>query len=142
MMHDENERNAEYGNVWQYELSGYGYTGKSENEEKEKGKRNRKKNWIYATFRRRTKSKHMLDEYVVGQEYAKKVMSVAVYNHYKRVATGDQADDGVEIEKSNMLMIGPTGSGKTYLGKDTGTTSAGAACDYRCNLPYGSRLYR
>ena len=59
--------------------------------------------------------KHMLDEYVVGQDYAKKVMSVAVYNHYKRVAAGDQAD--VEIEKSNMLMIGPTGSGKTYLVK-------------------------
>ena len=57
--------------------------------------------------------KHMLDEYVVGQDYAKKVMSVAVYNHYKRVAAGDQAD--VEIEKSNMLMIGPTGSGKTSL---------------------------
>lgn len=57
----------------------------------------------------------MLDEYVVGQDYAKKVMSVAVYNHYKRVAAGDQAD--VEIEKSNMLMIGPTGSGKTYLVK-------------------------
>ena len=55
--------------------------------------------------------KHMLDEYVVGQDYAKKVMSVAVYNHYKRVAAGDQAD--VEIEKSNMLMIGPTGSGKS-----------------------------
>lgn len=59
--------------------------------------------------------KHMLDEYVVGQDYAKKVMSVAVYNHYKRVSAGDQAD--VEIEKSNMLMIGPTGSGKTYLVK-------------------------
>ena len=59
--------------------------------------------------------KHMLDEYVVGQDYAKKVMSVDVYNHYKRVAAGDQAD--VEIEKSNMLMIGPTGSGKTYLVK-------------------------
>ena len=55
----------------------------------------------------------MLDEYVVGQDYAKKVMSVAVYNHYKRVAAGDQAD--VEIEKSNMLMIGPTGSGKPIL---------------------------
>ena len=52
---------------------------------------------------------------MVGQEYAKKVMSVAVYNHYKRVAT-DSMDD-IEIEKSNMLMIGPTGSGKTYLVK-------------------------
>ena len=59
--------------------------------------------------------KHMLDEYVVGQDYAKKVMSVAVYNHYKRVATN--TIDEIEIEKSNMLMIGPTGSGKTYLVK-------------------------
>lgn len=61
------------------------------------------------------KIKASLDEYVVGQENAKKVMSVAVYNHYKRVAT-DTMDD-IEIEKSNMLMIGPTGSGKTYLVK-------------------------
>ena len=63
--------------------------------------------------------KARLDEYVVGQEYAKKVMSVAVYNHYKRVSQMDNLldDDGVEIEKSNMLMIGPTGSGKTYMVK-------------------------
>lgn len=61
------------------------------------------------------KIKAQLDEYVVGQEHAKKAMSVAVYNHYKRVAT-DTMDD-IEIEKSNMLMIGPTGSGKTYLVK-------------------------
>ena len=61
------------------------------------------------------KIKATLDEYVIGQEYAKKVMSVAVYNHYKRVAT-DTMDD-IEIEKSNMLMIGPTGCGKTYLVK-------------------------
>ena len=70
------------------------------------------------------KIKEMLDEYVVGQEQAKKVMSVAVYNHYKRVASeamdadafGEKLKD-VEIEKSNMLMIGPTGCGKTYLVK-------------------------
>lgn len=61
------------------------------------------------------KIKEQLDEYVVGQDYAKKVMSVGVYNHYKRVANTIQ--DDVEIEKSNMLMIGPTGSGKTYLVK-------------------------
>lgn len=61
------------------------------------------------------KIKASLDEYVVGQEQAKKVMSVAVYNHYKRIAS-EQKDD-VEIEKSNMLMIGPTGCGKTYLVK-------------------------
>lgn len=61
------------------------------------------------------KIKAKLDDYVVGQEHAKKVMSVAVYNHYKRVATGTM--DEIEIEKSNMLMIGPTGCGKTYLVK-------------------------
>ncbi len=61
------------------------------------------------------KIKAELDEYVVGQEYAKKVMSVAVYNHYKRVAS--EVTEDVEIEKSNMLMIGPTGSGKTYMVK-------------------------
>lgn len=59
--------------------------------------------------------KGQLDEYVVGQEYAKKVISVAVYNHYKRVHS--KAMDDIEIEKSNMLMIGPTGSGKTFLVK-------------------------
>lgn len=59
--------------------------------------------------------KGKLDEYVVGQEHAKKVISVAVYNHYKRVATNTM--DDIEIEKSNMLMIGPTGCGKTYLVK-------------------------
>lgn len=59
--------------------------------------------------------KAILDDYVIGQEKAKKVMSVAVYNHYKRVAM--DAMDEIEIEKSNMLMIGPTGSGKTYLVK-------------------------
>lgn len=61
------------------------------------------------------KIKAQLDDYVIGQEYAKKVISVAVYNHYKRVATGTM--DDIEIEKSNMLMIGPTGCGKTYLVK-------------------------
>ena len=61
--------------------------------------------------------KGTLDEYVVGQDFAKKVMSVAVYNHYKRVLTDSESEDGIEIEKSNMLMVGPTGSGKTYLVK-------------------------
>lgn len=59
--------------------------------------------------------KAKLDEFVCGQEKAKKVISVAVYNHYKRVATGHT--DDIDIEKSNMLMIGPTGCGKTYLVK-------------------------
>ena len=61
------------------------------------------------------KIKAQLDDFVVGQDYAKKVISVAVYNHYKRVATNTM--DDIEIEKYNMLMIGPTGCGKTYLVK-------------------------
>ena len=61
------------------------------------------------------KIKAKLDDYVIGQEQAKKIISVAVYNHYKRVVT-DTMDD-IEIEKSNILMLGPTGSGKTYLVK-------------------------
>jgi ATP-dependent Clp protease ATP-binding subunit ClpX len=59
--------------------------------------------------------KGKLDDYVIGQEHAKKVMSVGVYNHYKRILA--DKSDGVEIEKSNMLMIGPTGCGKTFMVK-------------------------
>lgn len=57
--------------------------------------------------------KQFLDEYVIGQEEAKKALSVAVYNHYKRIMSGQNMD--VELQKSNILMVGPTGSGKTYL---------------------------
>ena len=60
--------------------------------------------------------KACLDDFIIGQDHAKKVISVAVYNHYKRVADPNK-DDDVEIEKSNMLMVGPTGCGKTYLVK-------------------------
>ena len=60
--------------------------------------------------------KAFLDEYVIGQEEAKKTLSVAVYNHYKRILSNQKFDgDGVELQKSNILMLGPTGSGKTYL---------------------------
>jgi ATP-dependent Clp protease ATP-binding subunit ClpX len=58
----------------------------------------------------------LLDEYVIGQDYAKKVLSVAVYNHYKRIESRATFDD-IEIQKSNILLIGPTGSGKTLLAK-------------------------
>jgi ATP-dependent Clp protease ATP-binding subunit ClpX len=58
--------------------------------------------------------RRLLDEYVIGQDFAKKVLSVAVYNHYKRIESKTNFDD-VEIQKSNILMIGPTGSGKTLL---------------------------
>ncbi|MEY8396269.1 ATP-dependent Clp protease ATP-binding subunit ClpX [Lachnospiraceae bacterium 45-P1] len=57
--------------------------------------------------------KEFLDEYVIGQEEAKKVLSVAVYNHYKRITSKKESD--IELQKSNILMLGPTGSGKTYL---------------------------
>lgn len=58
--------------------------------------------------------KRQLDEYVIGQDRAKRVLSVAVYNHYKRISQMD-VDDGTELQKSNIALIGPTGSGKTYL---------------------------
>ena len=59
--------------------------------------------------------KSFLDEYVIGQEEAKKVMAVSVYNHYKRVMAPKDDEDEVELQKSNIIMVGPTGSGKTYL---------------------------
>jgi ATP-dependent Clp protease ATP-binding subunit ClpX len=61
--------------------------------------------------------KSYLDQYVIGQENAKKVLSVAVYNHYKRIALGSKLRDDVEIEKANVLLIGPTGTGKTLLAR-------------------------
>src|SRR5688572_13209166 len=62
--------------------------------------------------------KDKLDQYVIGQQRAKKVLSVAVHNHYKRLSLGDESGHGdVEVDKSNILLIGPTGSGKTLLAK-------------------------
>src|SRR5687767_11602343 len=68
------------------------------------------------TIKRPIELKNFLDEYVIGQEDAKKVLSVAVYNHYKRITHKQQPDD-IEIEKSNIIMVGETGTGKTLLAK-------------------------
>lgn len=59
--------------------------------------------------------KRFLDEYVIGQDYAKTVLSVAIYNHYKLLKYKEQKNPAVEIDKSNICLVGPTGSGKTYL---------------------------
>ncbi len=69
----------------------------------------------YDKLKRPEEIKAFLDQYVIGQDAAKKVLSVAVYNHYKRVLYGEKGGNDVELQKSNVLMLGPTGSGKTYL---------------------------
>lgn len=84
--------------------------------------------------------KAVLDEYVIGQEAAKIALSVSVYNHYKRIFYGGGED--VELQKSNILMIGPTGSGKTLFAQTPGSGAAGALRHCRCHHSYGGRLCR
>ena len=72
----------------------------------------------------------VLDDYVIGQDHAKRVLSVAVHNHYKRLAHGAKNND-VELAKSNILLVGPTGSGKTLLGPDPGADHRRAVHDGR-----------
>jgi len=76
---------------------------------------NRRKRLANQKIRTPMEIKEELDKYIIGQEEAKKVISVAVYNHYKRIESMNQWDDEVEIEKSNILFIGPTGTGKTLM---------------------------
>ena len=92
--------------------------------------------------------KDFLDEYVVGQDDAKRALSVAVYNHYKRVLSAKDMD--VEIQKSNIIMVGPTGSGKTYLVKtlarlfatDISKDIKRSVCHCRCNCTDGGWICR
>ncbi len=65
----------------------------------------------------------LLSQYVVGQERAKKVLSVAVYNHYKRIGANVSSTDEIELQKSNILLVGPTGCGKTLLAQTRSTRS-------------------
>ena len=80
--------------------------------------------------------KAVLDDYVIGQEEAKKVLAVAVYNHYKRIYNEDvmkQKNDDVEIQKSNILLLGPTGCRKNTSCKYTCKNITSAICNSRCN---------
>jgi len=87
----------------------------------EKATLNRKPDYVSITngdkLPRPTEIKKFLDQYVIGQERAKKVLSVAIYNHYQRIRNFSQFDDDVELPKSNVLLVGPTGSGKTLLAR-------------------------
>ncbi len=78
--------------------------------------------------------KNFLDEYVIGQDDAKKVLAVAVYNHYKRM--NQKVENEVEIEKSNIIMVGETGTGKTLACKNNCTCSECSICNCRCNCIY------
>ena len=92
------------------------FMGQQQKAPKKKKKENRKPVFSVDNMPAPHKIKEELDKYVIGQEKAKKLISVAAYNHYKRVKNKEAASD-IEIEKSNILLIGPTGSGKTYLVK-------------------------
>ncbi len=108
------------GNIQMIDLSSLGF-GVPQNHRKKKEETEKtsspKKKMTIKDIPAPHRIKAKLDEYVIGQEHAKKVMAVGVYNHYKRILQDPEEEkkDGVEIQKSNMLMIGPTGSGKTYL---------------------------
>ena len=77
--------------------------------------KNVENNSINLNLHRPTEIKKYLDQYVIGQDKAKRAVAVAVYNHYKRILAKDESDDDIMIDKSNILIIGPTGTGKTLI---------------------------
>ena len=87
-------------------------------EEEHKDKKSKNKFDINSVHLKKPKEiKEFLDQYIIGQDQAKKVLSVAVYNHYKRLSVPEESDDEVEIDKSNIILVGETGTGKTLLAK-------------------------
>lgn len=84
---------------------------------REESKANREKDFSKVKLHKPIEIKQYLDQYVIGQDDAKKILSVAVYNHYKRINTASVKSDEVEIEKSNLILIGATGTGKTLLAR-------------------------
>ncbi len=97
-------------------MGGFG-PGMGRSKIKKASKEDIKKEFDFSKVEKPHRVKEMLDQYVVGQEHAKKTISVAVYNHYKRVQADLEDSNDVELEKSNILLLGPTGCGKTYLVK-------------------------
>ncbi|MCR4590399.1 MAG: ATP-dependent Clp protease ATP-binding subunit ClpX [Lachnospiraceae bacterium] len=97
-------------------MGGFG-PGAARSRVKKSSKEEMKKEFDFSKVEKPHRIKEMLDMYVVGQEHAKKTISVAVYNHYKRVQADIEESNEVELEKSNILLLGPTGCGKTYLVK-------------------------